>query len=80
MWTAVYVIFRILFTLYFLWFAAACAIQVVTALRTGRIDHRGYVFRRKQRPIVYWVHVVLGSCMALFLFFLTACLFWLTAR
>ena len=68
-------IFRILLTLYFVLCAVGCTMQVVSALRTGRFDYRGFVFRRKQRPIVYWINVVLGSCPALAFGFLAAWLF-----
>jgi hypothetical protein len=78
MWSVIYVVLRLLFTLYLLLLAAASTIQVVSALRTGRFEHRGFVFRRKQRPIVYWVHVVLGSCWALAMVFLAAGLLKLT--
>lgn len=78
MWTAAYIVLRILFTLFFLLYAVACTTQVVSALRTGRFEHRGFVFRRRQRPIVYWVHVVLGSCAALAFGFIAAWLFKLT--
>jgi hypothetical protein len=46
-------------------------------VKTGDLS-RGFVFRRKQRPIVYWVHVVLGSCWALAMVFLAAGLLKLT--
>ena len=78
MWTAAYVIFRILFTLYFLCCAVGCAIEVVSALRTGNFEMRGYVFRRTQRPIVYWGCVALGSFWVLAFLFFAAGLFWLT--
>jgi hypothetical protein len=45
---------RIVVSIYFLAFATGCAMQVVVALRTGRIDTRHGVFRRKNRPIAYW--------------------------
>jgi hypothetical protein len=78
MWIAVYVALRILVALYFLLYAIACTIQVVSALRTGRFDHRGFAFRRNQRPIVYWVHVVFGSCWALPFVLAAAWIFKLT--
>jgi len=46
---------RIVASIYFLAVATGCAMQVVAALRTGQIDTRHGVFRRKSRPIGFWV-------------------------
>jgi hypothetical protein len=78
MWTAVYLVLGVLVALNFVLCAIACTMQVVSALRTGRFDYRGFVFRKKQRPIVYWINVVLDSCAALAFGFFAAWIFKLT--
>ena len=45
---------RIVGSIYMLAFAAGCAVQVVMAIRTGHIQTRHGVFRRKSRPIARW--------------------------
>jgi len=50
-----FTVFRILVSLYLLAFAVGCVMQVVASLRTGQIDTRHGVFRRRVSPIAYWL-------------------------